>query len=703
MSKVSQITLRSKGCTSYRQQGYTPPTVSHFYSITHVFDQKIQSRSTMENANQLEDRPLDGYNGAGMMQFIYSPEDRQIGSMTSDPEVGDIYLFTKQADPRGNGLFIVSQVEGLLTEAYSPDFRSISLIKCKYSAVAHGITGLTHYTGPAVPMQLFDVGYNFETTGILVDNSGNEPTLLANGSLQFENVGTSMSPRITFISRLSGLLGGGLRSDDVPQYIYINHGTVPHILYKHDSTWSVPGNNKLILTPHTNAGYITRADDLLTISGGVQQMSGGVFNSTYNDITQQNFGEMPTQQGTGKYVLRLENQHDGNENGWFIFDSENDVTMHPTYGNKGVMLHRTIRKIPMGEYDLVDYINVSFNLKSLTQGTFWYGSVINPQTPGVVWQTTGQTFSQNAYHFRIPNEVLAITVHHYFNNLRGVDAISNFTQGAIDEIRIYYNGSAPQAVMTLAEWETAFPPFKSKATNEIQINQTVLLENELHPAQSGLFKYSGVYNSGSVLEYHSLTRHPINRKDTFSCRLVFDALCGHPTLAGLQRYVSTPSSYTRYDAFPNLTVGPGNYIISSYLQFLEDPIKSGDLKGSISVNAKNAHVLSTVFHAAVGCNMSDLDTLSIRGLSVRIDELFHSAAFRSSGSLNEHRHLPHVGIAIQPDKRTTLVTRTSISMPILEIRKDMRYQFVYSDTGEELSDSHARVVGLIDIVMNYES
>jgi hypothetical protein len=460
----------------------------------------------------------------------------------------------------------------------------------------------------------------------------------------------------------------------------------------------------LIITVHTNAGTFTRGDDVITLSGGVQSI-GSIFNTTYEDITQYNFGDMPTQQGTGKYVLRLENQHDGHQNGWFIFDAATDVVMHPTYGNKGVMLHRTLRKIPMAEYDLVDYINVSFNLKSLSQGTYWYGSVVNPQTPGVEWQTTGTSFSQRAYHFLVPNELLSITVDHYFDDLRGVDGRSHFTQGAIDEIRIYFNGSAPQAVMSHADWETAFPPFKPIASNQIKADQTVLLDNTDHPAQSGLWKYIDTYNVGSALEYHHFTRHPNNRKDTFSHRLVFDALSGHPTLAGLERYISTPSNYTRYDAYPTPTVGPGNYIIPSYLQFLDEnaPVKNGRLRGRRSVHANNAHVLSTTFHAARGCSLTDLDSLAMRGLSVRVDDLFHTAAFRSSGSGSEHRHLPHVSIAMDPEKRTTLVTRTSIDMPTLEIRKDMDYVFVYSDDGEILSDAHARVVGSIEIVLNYET
>ena len=265
MDNVSQLTIRAGGCTTYRQQGYTPPTVSHFYYIAHVFTHNLQSRSTMEDGNSLIEQSMVSYDSTGIVQFLYSPEDRRLGSMTSDPEVGDVYLFTKQNDHRANGLFIVSSVEGPLTEIYAPSFRSIALIKCKYTAMAHGIVGLTHHTGPATNTRLFDVGYNFETNAPLVDGSGNEPTVLANGSLQFENSGSGISARVNFISNLSGLLNGGLRSDNIPQYFYINHGTVPNILYKHDSSWSIHGSNKLVITVHTNAGTFTRGDDVITL------------------------------------------------------------------------------------------------------------------------------------------------------------------------------------------------------------------------------------------------------------------------------------------------------------------------------------------------------------------------------------------------------------------------------------------------------
>ena len=137
-------------------------------------------------------------------------------------------------------------------------------------------------------------------------------------------------------------------------------------------------------------------------------------------------------------------------------------------------------------------------------------------------------------------------------------------------------------------------------------------------------------------------------------------------------------------------------------ELLYAPVKrSGRITLQSDIHATEAEIHSTVFFAARNCSMADYNTLVPRGIKVLLKDLFSRFSLASVGSGTERQQKTGVSVPLSFDEHFTRVHRSSLNFDVLELKRDIEYEFVYADNGEPLSDVHARVVGRIYLVMNY--
>ncbi len=153
---------------------------------------------------------------------------------------------------------------------------------------------------------------------------------------------------------------------------------------------------------------------------------------------------------------------------------------------------------------------------------------------------------------------------------------------------------------------------------------------------------------------------------------------------------------------PPVPSDPINQYVTTTSGLLYAPTtSSGRIEGVRDIHAEEAEISSIVFYAARNSNMTHHNELVARGLKVEIDDLFHRLSLPVGGD-SRHTQKPGIIIPLEFNRTFTRVHRSSLMFDTLDLKQVMDYRFVYADTGEALSDEHARTVGRVYLTMNYK-
>ena len=130
-----------------------------------------------------------------------------------------------------------------------------------------------------------------------------------------------------------------------------------------------------------------------------------------------------------------------------------------------------------------------------------------------------------------------------------------------------------------------------------------------------------------------------------------------------------------------------------------DPVpnfkNSGTMRCGREFEADSLSFTHTTLQQRFGSSDAVFDELRLRGLSVELPGIFasHGISHSSSGAGGEHGRQPHVNIHIEDGKKTTSVDRHNIHYSSLRIPHEIDYKYVYTDTGEPVTDEHGDTIG----------
>jgi hypothetical protein len=136
-----------------------------------------------------------------------------------------------------------------------------------------------------------------------------------------------------------------------------------------------------------------------------------------------------------------------------------------------------------------------------------------------------------------------------------------------------------------------------------------------------------------------------------------------------------------------------------------DVIKRGDLTVGRQFTSDEIQMTHTMFSATLGTNVAygyAYDSLIKRGLAVVLerDVLPHNA-HSASGAGSERLREPHFHIYTEADEPFSAIERHNVHYKSLRIPSRTGWRYVYEDTGEDISDEHAKVIGKCSITLNF--
>lgn len=136
-------------------------------------------------------------------------------------------------------------------------------------------------------------------------------------------------------------------------------------------------------------------------------------------------------------------------------------------------------------------------------------------------------------------------------------------------------------------------------------------------------------------------------------------------------------------------------------QYLAEVVRSGRIEMQHAIHATEGEVHGTVVYATRGCDESHRQELVARGLSIVIEGLMPRFSLVTASPDGRRHHHPSIKINLDFGGSFNLVQRTSITFDVTDIQQHMDYRFVYADTGQPLSDNHARTVGRVYLMLNF--
>ena len=731
-SQVQQKHMAFSGCEDPLQQGYEVAEIAPSFTITHTFNAPVKGYDQNNDTNdvtQWTSSDLRAYNlhRLGILGFVYAPTANHpnsihtgiLGDMTRIPRKHDVYLLRAQTDPTHNGLYIVLGVNvlgGHWTGA--GQWTLLRLDPASVGAHIHSnYGGDPHYTAMK-QLEGFWPGVYLTSVSAVTDDITQQPTINADGNLVFASafmtggaqgtpvIITDLKARLT-----SNRTGEHIDTHTVDRFIKLSHNTDPAV----NRLWKFPANSWTVGDPmiwypveESDVKFVRTVNDELHVSGGKQFDLNDPDHADYS-ISTLFGGDVPdiVHNSPHSVVIRVTQQTDVLHNGYYRWDI--DGSINPTTSRVGAVgnvggyyTYRRFVKLPYFTYYTANQVDLSVNISS-PQGKYMaMTSSPNPTDNSQYTWTEGA----DAPIILPPSDSPSATADHLVAaDYTGVDGRVHVVRGRVadgvpDRVEYFINGTEdahPHPLATMAS-EMSIGFSETLAVGDVVMKG--LNGGNDHPVGVSVWVYSGIEGAGTTKRRRVFTRHPDFTGDVFNSQIKF-------TLTGIvvipiTGYIAAPLGYkSMLDDYPSF--GPhrkNKYMKAAGIQYAP-ATSSGRIEGVRDIHAEEAEISSTVFYAARNCNMTHYNQLASRGLKVEIEKLFHRFSLPIGGG-NRHTHRPAVNIPLEFNRTFTRMHRSSLMFDTLEIKQVMQYNFLYGDTGEPLSDEHARTVGRVYLTMNYK-
>ena len=431
----------------------------------------------------------------------------------------------------------------------------------------------------------------------------------------------------------------------------------------------------------------------------------------------------------------------------FLLTNQDDPTRNGYYSNHSQFLpydqRREFRRFPKFEYGTGSTLYVYGNVIEISADTYGSGSggannargVGANSTYGTGGAGTGARVSAEATKATgrsviefIPDNILykvqsddimqKLTVNYTFTRLRGVDGRVTWKAPASGPQTLEYFGNVThpnslyKSAITYTDTEHIIDGTRGKNPGPNSIN---LITGMPTPVADGVYLFKGVVDAASPY-----MKVQYERVDGYNSTDV-SATGNASYLAGSNSGQQYTVEVTHPDASKTYLQTSDNYVpgfTGGVTHLTEKPtlyaaltgtapavIKRGDLTVGRQFTSDEIQMTHTMFSATLGTNVAygyAYDSLIKRGLAVVLerDVLPHNA-HSASGAGSERLREPHFHIYTEADEPFSAIERHNVHYKSLRIPSRTGWRYVYEDTGKDISDEHAKVIGKCSITLNF--
>lgn len=473
------------------------------------------------------------------------------------------------------------------------------------------------------------------------------------------------------------------------------------------------------MTPHPTSVLQYRSDQRVELEDDVSSLLGGGATWAADEFGSDMF-TFATNTPSIRRKLATETVYESvtislTENFQILLTDQDDSSRNGYYSNhlQPASKLREFRRFPKFEYGTGSTLYV-------------YGNAIDSQGQRVSAEAT-EASHRSIIEF-IPGNILyenasddimqKLTVDMTMTRLRGVDGRVTWTAPANGPqiLELFGNTTHPNSLYTSSKNYTDAEQVidRTRGLNS-SITNLRLITGMPTPVADGVYMFKKVVDAASPF-----MKVQYERVDGYNS--VHTSATGNPSyLASSNSGQQYTVEVTHPDASKTYLQTSDNYVpgyrggvthhtkkptlISALTGTAPDVIKRGDITVGRQFTSDEIQMTHTMFSATLGTNVAygyAYDSLIKRGLAVVLerDVLPHNA-HSASGSGSERLREPHFHIYTEADEPFSAIERHNVHYKSLRIPSRTGWRYVYEDTGEDISDEHAKVIGKCSITLNF--